>query len=156
MTLDSASPMPSLVPPSHRAYLASHPLAVGLSVGIALTGYVNVLFPEWTESSAQLILPPFILLLFNVTWTVGGTLSALGLLRAKPKVEGAGMSLLAAGLLANYLAFVYVRPEAAVTGSFILTLAVACAFRAVHLTRHSYVNLDVPHDQPGLRRGTGS
>lgn len=143
--------MPPLVPPSHRAYLASHPLAVGLSIGIALTGYINVLFPDWTESSARVILPSFILLMFNLTWMVGGSLSAIGLLRAKPKVEGAGMSLLAAGLLANYIAFVYVRPEAAVTGSFILTLSIACAFRARHLTRHSYVNLDVPHDQPGLR-----
>lgn len=145
--------MPSLVPHSHRAYIASHPLAVGLSIGIALTGYVNIFFPAWTESSAQLVLPAFVLLMFNLTWMVGGTLSAIGLLRAKPKVEGAGMSLLAAGLLANYIAFVYLRPEAAITGSFILTLAVACGFRARHLTRHSYVNLDIPHDQPGLLRG---
>ena len=145
--------MLAFIPPSHRAYLASHPLAVGLSIGIALTGYVNILFPQWTtESSAQIVLPSLILLLFNLSWVIGGTLSTFGLLRGKPKVEGAGMSLLAAGLLANYIAFVYLRPEAAITGSFILTLAIACGFRARHLARHSYVNLDIPHDQPGLRR----
>ncbi|HEY3435084.1 MAG TPA: hypothetical protein VGK41_05480 [Solirubrobacterales bacterium] len=144
--------MKSLVPFRQRAYLASHPLALLLSIGIAFNGYVNLIFPGLSESSAAVVLPPLMLALFNLTWAVGGTLSTFGLVRGKAKVESAGMSLLASGLVTLFASILYLKP-AAVLGSaaFLVTLAVGCFLRARHLSDHTYVSLDIPLDQPGLR-----
>lgn len=144
--------MKKIVPASQHAYLASHPLALLLSIGIAFNGYVNFLFPGISESSASIVLPPLMLALFNLTWAIGGTLATFGLIRGKPRIESAGMSLLASGLVTLFASILYLKP-AAVLGSaaFLITLAVGCFLRARHLSNHTYVSLDIPTDQPGLR-----
>jgi signal transduction histidine kinase len=141
-----------LVPVGQRPYVASHPLGVWLSAGIAFTGWINVLFPALTaEAASRLAFEPLVLFLFNLAWAFGGSVSLGGLLRGRAKVEGAGMAVLASALASYYFAILAVRPSAAVSGGFIAFLAVGCAFRAWHLATHGYVNLDVPLDQPGLK-----
>lgn len=136
-----------LVPPGQRAYVASHPLGVWLSLGIAFSGWINIFFPSLTaESSSSLIFSPLILFLFNLAWAVGGTLSVVGLLRGRAKIEGLGMSMLASALGSYYLAIISIRLSAAISAGFILFLGIGCALRAYHLATHAYVNLDVPHE----------
>lgn len=137
---------------SQRAYVGSHPLGVWLSVGIAVTGYVNIFAPNLSgESSASIVFSPLVLLMFNFAWAGGGTMSLVGLLRGKRRLEGAGMSLLAGGMLSLFFAFLSLRPASALAGLFILALGIGCALRARHLATHAYVNLDVPVDQPGVK-----
>lgn len=138
---------------SQHAYVASHPLGVWLSIGIAVTGLVNMFAPGLTEeSSSTIVFSPFVLFLFNLTWALGGSLSVFGLLRGRRKVEGAGMSMLSAGMLSLFLAIISLKPDAAVTASFILAIGIGCGLRARHLATHGYVNLDVPVNQPGLHK----
>ncbi len=141
-----------LVARGQRAYVASHPLGVWLSIGIAVTGWINVLAPSLSrETSSSIVFDPLILFAFNGIWAVGGSLCVFGLLRGRRKVEGAGMSLLASALATYYLAIIVIRPTAAITAVFILALAIGCAKRAFHLATHGYVSLDVPLDQPGIK-----
>jgi hypothetical protein len=142
-----------LVPRTQRAYLASHPLALWVSVGIAFTGWLNLLFPEpAAESSTALVFPGWLLLMFNLSWAIGGSLSVIGLLRGKPRIEGIGMTLLASGLFSLFLAILALSPDRALRSAvFIVTLAIGSGLRARHLMTHAYVNLDVPTDQPGLK-----
>jgi hypothetical protein len=136
-----------IVPPGHRAYVAAHPLGVCLSLGIAASGWIRILWPGTAaDSPSSLVLPAFILFTFNVAWAAGGTLAAVGLLRGKAKMEGVGMSLLASALAAYYCLILSLRPLAALTAVFIVFLAVGCALRAYHVATHAYINLDVPHD----------
>ncbi len=137
---------------TQRAYLASHPLAFWLAVGIALTGYINLFAPSLTgETASSVVFSSFVLFLFNIAWAGGGTFVAVGLLRGRPKIEGAGQAVLASALFSYFLAVIAARPSFAATALFILCLGVGCAFRAVHLATHGYVVLDVPTDQPGLK-----
>jgi hypothetical protein len=140
------------IPAHQRSYLQSHPLAIWLSLGIAFTGCVNLILPDLSESSVALVLPPLLVMVFNLTWAAGGALSAIGLLRGKPKIEAAGMSLLASGLFSLFVSVFYVRPLAALSSApFVVTLAIGCFLRSRHLTCHAYVNLDLPTDQPGIQ-----
>jgi hypothetical protein len=144
--------MQNLIPPSQRAYVASHPLGKWVAIGIFFSGLINTLMPSLTsESVVALVFSPLIIFAFNLAWTVGGALCAFGLMRGKSKVEGAGMCLLASGLFTYYLAVFSVRTTAALAALFIPCLAYGCAKRAWHLATHGYVVLDVPTDQPGLR-----
>lgn len=135
---------------TQRAYVASHPLGVWLSIGIAASGYINLLFPHLSgESSSSIVFSPLVLLMFNLSWAVGGTMSLVGLLRGRRKLEGGGMSILSAGMLSLFLAIFALRPQSALTALFVLALGIGCGVRAWHLAHHAYVNLDVPIDQPG-------
>jgi len=138
---------------SQRAYVGSHPLGLWLSLGIAITGVVNIIAPDLGgESSATVTFSPLVLLLFDIAWAAGGTLSFIGLVRGKRKLEGAGMSMLAGGMLSLFLAIFSLRPASALAGLFILCLGIGCALRALHLATHAYVNLDLPVDQPGVKK----
>lgn len=137
-----------IVPPGQRAYVASHSLGLWVSVGIALSGWVNLLAPSLvTESVVSLLFSPLVLLLFNAAWALAGTLSVFGLLTARRQFEAAGMALLASGMLSYFLAVVSVRPSAALAGLFLPALAIGAAQRAWHLTTHGYVTLDAPSGQ---------
>lgn len=140
-----------IVVPSQRAYVASHPLGLWVAIGITVSGYINLILPHLTdESVAALIFPPLILVIFNLVWAIGGTMSVFGLTRGKPRIEGAGMSLIASGLASYFAAVVSVRAVSALAAVFMLTLAYGCAKRAYHLATHGYVNLDVKTDHPRL------
>jgi hypothetical protein len=144
--------LPSPVPPNQRAYVASHPLGLWVSAGIAISGWINLIAPSLTsESVVALIFPQVVLYVFNAVWAVGGTMATGGLLRGKRKVEAAGMTLLASGLGSYFLAVVSVRATSALAAVFIVTLAIGCALRAKHLTSHGYVTLDLPSGQRGMK-----
>lgn len=131
-----------LIPIWHRPYARAHPLAPVISVGLLVGGLINLLAPELVEETASaLVLPELVLLLFNLTWAVGGAAGTIGFFRGWPRIEAAGMALIAGGLGAYYAAIVTLRSTTALTGLFIGLLAVGCALRAWHLFRHGYVSL---------------
>jgi hypothetical protein len=132
------------VPTQHRPYVAAHPLALWLSLGIAFVGAFNLLFPGLSESSASLVYPGWLLIAFNVTWLTGGAASAYGLLRGKRRFEAAGMSLLSGGMATIYVSAAILIPYAWATSMFVLFLAIGCALRARALVRTGYVNLEIP------------
>lgn len=141
-------PHPHIVPQRQRAYVASHPLGLWVSLGIAISGYINILQPHLTEESVvALIFSPLVLVAFNAVWAMGGTLSFIGMARGRHHVEAAGMALLASGLLSYFLAIVSVRASSALAALFLPALAIGCALRAHHLTTHGYVLMDAPSNQ---------
>lgn len=134
----------NLVPVTQRAYIASHPLALSFAIGVFATGLISILFPHFfEETSVSLALPDWLRMAFRGTWTIGGALSTFGILRGRRHLEASGMILLASGLAVNYLSIISIRPEAALSGIFIATLAVGCAFRARHLTNGGYDVIEI-------------
>lgn len=137
----------SLIPPNHRAYLASHPLGFCIALGLAVSGLVNVLFPDAVQdTAASLALPPILYYAFSATWAVGGTCAALGLLRGLRNLEAGGDVLLASSLLVNYISVVWVRTTSALAAVFVLFMAVGFALRARHLTKAGYAVIAVPYE----------
>lgn len=135
----------TLIPANHRAYVASHPLGLSVSIGLALGGFVNLIFPHLVmETSASLALPTPLFYLFSAMWALGGTLATLGLLRGRRNFEAGGMTLLAAALIVDYITVVSVRTTSALASVFIVFLAIGCAARARHLTRSGYVDVALP------------
>jgi len=131
-----------LIPLWHRAYVRAHPLAPVISLGILLGGLVNLLAPELVEETASaIVLPEYVLLLFNLVWTIGGAAGTIGFIRGWSRIEGAGMALIAGGLGAYYTAIITLRSTTALTGLFIGLLAVGCGLRAWQLFRHGYGRL---------------
>lgn len=129
----------SPVSPSQRNYVYSHPLALWFSIGIAWAGAVNIFLPNLVEESfVSLALPDWLVIAFNAVWMIGGLCGAIGILRGRRNVEAAGMSLLSSGMFVYFIAALSIRSSAAVTGIFILTLAIGCALRARHLTQSGY------------------
>jgi hypothetical protein len=128
-----------LVPTWHRAYLRGHPLGLAVAIGIFLGGMVNLFAPDLVrESAPNLVLPDFVLLIFNLCWTIGGALATIGLLRGVRNAEVPGLMLTAGGLGAYYVAVISIRATSALTAIFVATLAIGCAVRAWHLTRCGY------------------
>jgi hypothetical protein len=71
-------------------------------------------------------------------WTLGGGLGFAGIARGKPNLEGAGMSLLSAGLFGQFAATWSVRPGVISTALFVLALGIGCAHRAYGLASRGY------------------
>lgn len=139
--------MRHLIPPHQRPYVASHPLGLFFSIGVALEGFLNLVAPGLSSSSASAqALDPTVLTLFNLTWVVGGGLSMIGLLRGFRKSEAGGMSLLGGAFGAYYIVIVGLVPGAWATGLFIICLSIGCFLRARHLARTGYVTLEVSRD----------
>lgn len=113
-----------------RFYRRQHPLAICLSLSIAIIGIATLLDPGVASSSATYAaLPEWLRRAFNVTYALGGGLAFAGLIRVSHRTEAAGMAILASGLLVQWAAVMYVLPVTWVTASFILALAVGCAGR---------------------------
>jgi len=128
-----------IIPTWHRAYVRSHRLGICVSLGILVGGLINLLTPELVEESAPvLVLPRIVLLIFNLTWVVGGALSAIGALRGARHIEIPGLSLVAGGLLAYYVTAITVRSTTALTAIFIALLAVGFAGHAINLYLNGY------------------
>jgi hypothetical protein len=118
-----------------RAYIAEHPVVFWLSLGIALAGTIALIAPQLAEqSTASLLLPGWLLVVFNITYAVGGWGSFIGIGIGLRKLEAGGMALLASGLLTNFIVFVYVTQAGAPGAAFLLTLAIGCGQRSWHLT----------------------
>jgi hypothetical protein len=131
-----------LIPTWHRAYARAHPLAPAISLGILLGGLVNLFAPKLVEETASsVVLPELVLLLFNLTWAIGGAAATVGFFRGWLKLDAAGSLLIAGGLGAYYIVLISLRSTTALTAVFIALLAIGSALRAVQLFRHGYVQL---------------
>jgi hypothetical protein len=134
-----------LSPAWHRAYFRSHPLGFWVYFWIGISGAVGLLFPHLVnESAPAIVLPLWVLTLFNTVWTVGGILGAYGLLRGKMRIEIPGLILLASGLAAYYAAVVQIRAASALQAIFILGLAVGAIERAWQLYHCGYDGVHHP------------
>lgn len=123
-----------------RIYRREHPIAIWLTLGIAVTGFVALLFPDTVNQTAiSLALPHWLRQMFYLSYTVGGTVAAIGLLTVNHKFEAAGLTLLASALLAQYIAVVYtaldISPRSVWSSTFVLALAIGCGSRALLLVR---------------------
>jgi hypothetical protein len=129
--------------------VASHPLGLLFSLGVSFTGLVNLAAPGISQSAAAAALSPVVLAFFNATWFVGGSLSAIGIIRGHRKPESVGMSLLAGGFAAYYSIVAGLAPHGWLTGAFILFLAVGCFLRARHVARTGHVTLETRRNVRG-------
>lgn len=99
-----------------------------------LGGLIGTFLPEAVDESViALIFPAWVFYLFNLIWFLGGAASTYGLLRGRADVEVGGLSLMASGLTAYYIAVVSVRASSALLALFIFFLAVGSAARAFAL-----------------------
>jgi hypothetical protein len=127
----------TLIPHKQRAYIASHPVVFWFCLGMMLVGALSLIDPSLTDQSATAqLLPDWVRKVFNVTYMIGGGASAIGIARGMLKLEAAGMALLATGLLVNFIVYVWLVHASAVSGVFILTLAIGCAQRSWHLANY--------------------
>lgn len=123
-----------LAPRWHRAYVRSHPAWPWITIGLALSGLIGLVTPWLVEESViALILPEWSYYLFNFVWFAGGTASTLGMLRGRSDIEIGGLSLVAGGLTAYYIAVISVRATSSLTALFIGFLAIGAIARATHL-----------------------
>lgn len=128
-----------VTPTWHRAYVRSHRLGLAVAIGIFLGGCINLFAPEIVQESAPtLVLPDFVLTVFNLVWVLGGALAAFGLLRGVREAEVPGLLLLAGGLGAYYITAISLRSTTALTALFIALLAFGCLGHAVNLIRYGY------------------
>ncbi len=123
------------ISPQQRAYLRSHPLAFWFSLGIAVTVTVAIVDPSTVQETAiTLVLPDWLETIFRWSYLVGGYMATIGLLFAKPRIEAAGMALLASGLLVQLATIMYLSPELGwPSAPFLLTLAIGTGSRAYYL-----------------------
>lgn len=125
------------MPLSRRAYIDEHPVVFWLSLGIALTGILALIAPSLVEKgTASQALPDWLEIAFYVVWAIGGSGSTLGIAFGWTKIEAASMALLAAGLAANFVIFLWLVGFT-VSAFFIVALAIGCAQRSIHLARRS-------------------
>lgn len=126
----------SPVAEKQRHYVRAHPLAYWFSIGICITGILALVWPDaFEQTPASLALPEWLRDVFSIVWVVGGGASFFGIARGFRAAEAGGMGLLATGLVADYFTFIYLRPISALSGLFVLLLAIGCARRAIHLSR---------------------
>lgn len=114
---------------------------MGLSVafGVCISGLIALFAPEAVEqSAAAVVLPRWVVILLNLTWTIGGGAATVGMLRGNRQLHVPGMSLIGGGLLAYYSAIVALRPDAALQVCFIAILGVGCLLHAIFLGLHGY------------------
>lgn len=124
----------SLVQEDQRYRVRAHPHGYAIAVGVLVAGVVGILFPGTIEETAtSLALPEWLRTLFEICWATGGALATIGIARGYRGIEAGGMGLLATALFVDYLAFIYIRPAAAVSGLFVLILAIASAERSYFL-----------------------
>lgn len=103
-------------------------------LGIAVSGGIGLVLPWLVEESViALVLPKWSYVLFNLIWAVGGCAGTFGIVRGRSDVEIGGLSLVAGGLTAYYVAVVSVRATSSLTALFIGFLALGCIARASHL-----------------------
>ena len=132
------------IPVHQRPYVSSHPLGLLFSLGVAVQGGMYLLFPYiFVATASTVALSQAVLYLFNATWLVGGSLSAIGIASGHRKSEAVGMSLLGGGFSAYYAILVQAIPYGWATGLFVGFLAVACFLRVRHVSRTGYVTLEV-------------
>lgn len=134
-----------LIPRRQLPYLRSHPFVVAVSMGIATQGLINIAAPS-PESIATLAFSIGVYYLFNAMWIIGGTLTAIGLLRGMRGVEAAGATLLTGSTALFYAAAVSLRGWESRTAVFVFFLALGYALRVRHLVTAGYV---VGHDRCG-------
>lgn len=117
-----------------RPYIRSHPLAYWFGLGVGLTGLLSLL--GFTQQPSNEVLPGWVQTSFQVVWMIGGAASFYGIASGKSRYEAAGMVLIATGLLTIMATTLYLDAtwSRAAGLTFIFTLAVACALRAVHLS----------------------
>jgi len=132
-------------PAWHRAYFRSHPYGFWIYATISVSGTVGLVFPDLVnESAPAIVLPIWVLMVFNAVWSMGGALAALGLLRGKLRVEVPGLALIAGGLVTYYAAVVQIRATGALQAIFIGGLALGAIERAWELYHHGYDGVHRP------------
>ena len=123
-----------LVPEHHRPVLRMHPLAFWFSLGVLLTGILQIVHPS-TDSAAAAALPDALHTIFNVVWILGGLFACFGILRGKARYEAAGMILMGTSFAVYFLILVRVLPTSLWSAAFIVTIAIGCLRRAFALAK---------------------
>lgn len=129
----------SLISPQQRLYIRAHPVVFWLCVGLVIVGFIGVVAPSLLVMSvASQVLPGWLRTLFYVDYTIGAVCSVIAQLRGIARVEAAGMMLLCTGFLTQFLSAAYLLHSSAISGIFLLTLAIGCFQRAHFLARFGY------------------
>ncbi len=117
-----------------KSYTKAYPFLFWFSIGICTTGVVSILFPHLSEQTATSIaLSDTLELVFKLMWTIGGGMVTYSLIKCKSNVEAAGLVLIGTGILSYFLSIIYIRPENALNGVFLLFLAIGCFMRVRRL-----------------------
>lgn len=121
-------------------YIMTHPLAFWFSLGIFFVGLITLLYPHLGDETAlSIVLPDWLETLLRIGFVLGGGFSVVGIVSGKSKFEAAGMAILSSDMITNFLVVVDLRPNNAATAFFLITLAIGCAQRSVHLTKSGYL-----------------
>lgn len=130
----------ALISAPQRKYLAAHPIALWLSLAIAVSGAIQLVRPELVASSpVALALPEWLRLIFASVYLIAGLACVFGLVRGRPKWEAAGDALVASVLVVQFAAALHLFGTD-VIGTALVTalLGVGFAQRSIHLARGGY------------------
>jgi hypothetical protein len=128
-----------LIPHQQRLYIRAHPVVFWMCIGLSILGFVGVVAPELlVMSAASQVLPDWLRTAFYISYTIGATMSVVAQLRGIARLEAAGMMLLASGFLAQFASAAYLLHTSAVSGLFLLTLAIGAFQRSRFLTEYGY------------------
>jgi hypothetical protein len=125
--------------PAQNLYIRAHPVVFWLCVGLAVVGFVGAFLPFLLVASAvSQVLPEWLQRLFYGIYMLGAVFAVIAQLRAIPKLEAAGMSLLATGFLVQFLSVLYLLHAYFWQGLFLLTLAIGTEQRSIFLSQYGY------------------
>lgn len=129
-------------PNGERAHLSKYdlqPFELWVAIAAVVSALSYFFLPRTVAGSAvALVVPQWQAHLWNVLYGLGGVGVMAGFWRASPRLEGAGLCLLASGVTVSSLALLYVRGWNGVVGFFVTVgVAVACMVRLRVLVRLS-------------------
>lgn len=114
---------PACVADLRRAYFRDHALLTVLALGAALGGiFFAVLVPDvLADTFVGQLVPGRIEIAWSLAWAMGGWLTLYGLWNFAPKIEAAGLFLLAGAWGTDALAVVDLRGAVGALSAFIFT-----------------------------------
>ena len=118
-----------------KFYVEDHRLAFWFSLGSLVIGALIAAAPGLSEgSSAFALLPTWAVTVWGLFYAFGGGLSLLGLRRGSPRMESAGMALLAGALFVSIVTTLSYRgPGAALSVGYLAFLVIGCGHRSFNL-----------------------
>lgn len=135
-----------------QLYIRAHPVVFWLCAGLAVEGVFGAFAPQLLVASvASQALPDWLERIFFGVYMIGGISAVIAQLRGLPKLEAAGMSLLATAFLVQFLSIIYLLHTYFWQGLFLLTLSIGAQQRSAFLVRFGYP-MRVVHNDDGTTR----
>lgn len=131
------TPSPHKVRELRSLYIRQHPLALTISGSAMMAAALLIAVPGLMDDTRiGQITPQWMSDIWLIMFGGGGAAATYGLIRLNPKVESAGMILLAATISVQVLAAIDVAGTSAILGIFIQSaVSIGCFIRAISLHR---------------------